>query len=389
MNFKQYSNIIYISILVAFLPPKFFSQNLKIKFAQSFELDSVDYNSDALSYDIKGDKTYYAQQLGSKIKVFLNQPGKIDRCIFNLDKGLGNYFLDFVIDADEKNIFLLFQQSVQSYSLKQGSKTDELLLLSNLTNEVLLKKHYENIFFTEDKLVITRCYNFATAQNDTLYANFCVFNPSELRLLYEKNLVHDAIGFTHLSSYFFDVNYGKVLFVNALKNKTLIFDLNHFDEINFIGDGVLLNPGIDHIPFDTKIIPYSNAKRNVKEVADFASKVDRFEGGRFVNDSIFLIVKKHKSKSIRGKRSIIFYELNSISRQWEYKCTRKFENGFSSKRYGIFQFFYPTLLKIQNNRLFVVEAYFPNAKVSKRKLKKAFMSDDNPKAGIYEYFLQI
>jgi len=373
-----------ILILAVAISPKLFSQKLQVEFLRNFCFDSLEYSSGNTIYQVFGNEIYYANQKGSSLKIF-KKDTLGDKNVFFLNKNNRDYFLDFAIDSSG-NIFLLFQTKLVKYELHdENSKVS----LKDIVAEAPLNLSYDNVYCTSGKIVLTRCYNYATIMGDTIFAEFRIFDTTNLEFVYNKKIVHDAIGFTHLSSYFMDVNYGKVLLVNALKNNAYIFDINERMFENSAGDGAYLNKNISEIPFPTQIIPYTNPKVIVRDVSAFAKKIDRYEGGRFVNDSTLILVKKNKGKSINGKRIISFYNLNSENGKWEFKSNKTFKNKMISGRYGIFNFYYPIPLQIHNNHVYLSEAYFLKTNVSKRKLKKAYMREDNLKVGLYEYFLAI
>jgi|GEM_PF-2345297 hypothetical protein len=373
-----------ILILAVAISPKLFSQKLQVEFLRNFCLDSSEYSTNNTIYEVFGNEIYYATSEGSALKIF-KKDTQGDKNVFFLKKNIKDYFLDFTIDSSG-SFFLLFQTKLVKYQLNDENS---IVSYKDIVAEAPLNLSYDNVYCTSGKIVLTRCYNYATLEKDTLFAEFSLFDRTNLQLVYTKKIVHDAIGFTHLSSYFMDVNYGKVLLVNALKNKAYIFNINERMSEDSAGDGAYLNKNISEIPFPTQIIPYTNPKAMVRDVSTFAKKIDRYEGGRFVNDSTLILVKKNKGKSINGKRTISVYQLNDSIGNWEFKSNKTFKNKMISGRYGIFNFYYPTHLKIHNNHVYLSEAYFLKTNVSKRKLKRAYMREDNLKVGLYEYFLAI
>lgn len=174
--------IVSFIILVAEMPPKFFSQKLNIELTRSYSLDSLDYELQDQPFQLFSNTIYYSEQLGPILKIY-KKDSISESCVYKMDKGLENYFLSFVIDSSQTNIFLLFQNSLVTFPINQIKPTLENYTMSQAKSSISLNDSYDNIYFSNEKIVLTRCYNYATAENDTLYSQYLICNASDLSLV--------------------------------------------------------------------------------------------------------------------------------------------------------------------------------------------------------------
>lgn len=230
------------------------------------------------------------------------------------------------------------------------------------------------------------CYNYATKESEPVNCHYKVIGLDGNSLKTAK-LKHDAIGFTHLPSYFINTGFNLVALTNALSNKIEIYDIMKDSSI-IIGDLNLINNEIDSLPFITKIEPYTSAKGILMNVSDFGKSVDRFEGSFVLNRETIGVVLKTKGNNINSKRLLYIYSKDEYG-NWGHTKTFKYKNNLYSKKYGLFQFYYPSGIKvIDENKISIVEFNIPNyvnSKLGLLRFKRNMSMDEPLKQAIYVY----
>jgi hypothetical protein len=343
-------------------------------------LDSSDYFSGFQAFQNLNSETYYSVQKGKSIKLF-QVKGTSDSSWFDLTLNVGEFFKSFIVDNEFENIYFLLQKSLLKFPLSNNNIYNS----SEAIGSVNLTEAYDNLYFESGKILLTRCYNEASVELDYSKSRVLLINPSDFTTERKLEFEHDAIGLTHLASYYFDCNYGKLLFVNGLSDKFEIVSLNN----NYhwaVGSDKELNSGVDSIPFKTQIMPYSNAKEIVSNISKFASKINYFEGGSFLNDSTFFVVQKTKG-NYNSKRILWFYKLNQLTNEWMLVTKRNFYNPNINADYLIFQFYNSNGIDVKDNIISIVEYAIPNGIKSMKKINQLIDKDENPHFKIYNFKL--
>lgn len=374
---------------MVFLPSLLLSQkSLDIQYDTKTPLDSIEYDGDIIKYKIDGNNLYYAGIKGNDLLIYNSRPLQNDKLIFRFQlREEGKYFLDFVIE-EESNLYLLFQKELFYFKLKD----DQLVYqLAESYKNQSFDTNFSNIYRTNNKVVLTNCYNHAVDEEDDK-CPYLVLDKENLSKIKQENLPHDAIGLTHIPSYFYDVNYGKILFINTLKKQAFVYNLDDDSSVYTIGDGQLLNEGVEKLPFSTHIVPYTNAKDVVRNVSIYSKTINYIEGGFFLNDTTLFLVEKTKSKKISSKRILHFYRYDKNKDEWNFYISKSFKNKKHSKKYKMLQFYYSTGIQIKDNKLYFCELYLPKESINPFKINR-YLSDifnyENFIYGIYEYKINL
>lgn len=362
----------------------FSQRSLNLRQVQKIELDQTDYIGDRPSkYEILKDTVYYIVKTAGKITLYKKHVNdsiskayqtlnSIPRLTFNTD---------FKIDIANSKIYYLFNDGI--IALANSPKTEVFPSLDYLTN---LDVIYYDLSIQSNVLVLNSCYNYATKEPGPVNCHYKVIDLDGNSVKTGK-LKHDAIGFTHLPSYFINTGFSLVALTNALSNKIEIYDIMN-DSSFIIGDLNSINNEIDSLPFNTKIEPYSNAKGVLMNVSEFGKTIDRFEGCFVLNRNTIGVVLKTKGNNINSKRLLYIYSKDEYG-NWGHTKTFKYKNNLYSKKYGLFQFYYPSGIQvIDESKISIVELNIPNyvnTKLGLLRFKRNVSMNKPLKQAIYVY----
>ena len=362
-----------------------FSQSsLNLKQIQKIELDKTDYIGGLpVKYEISQDTVYYIVKMAGKITLYKKHVNdsisEVHQTVHSIPRLSFN--TGFEIDIVNSKIYYLFSDGV--IALPNRPKSVDFPSLDYLTN---LDVIYYDISMQSNLLVMNSCYNYATKDPDPAYCHYKVIDL-EGNSVKTAKLKHDAIGFTHLPSYFINTGFNLVALTNALSNKIEIYDITNDSSI-ITGNLNLINNEIDSLPFNTKIGPYTNAKGVLMNVSDFGKSIDRFEGCFVLNRETIGVVLKTKGNNINSKRLLYIYSKDEYG-NWGHTKTFKYKNNLYSKKYGLFQFYYPSGIKvIDENKISIVEFNIPNyvnSKLGLLRFKRNMSMDEPLKQAIYVY----
>lgn len=222
-------------------------------------------------------------------------------------------------------------------------------------NYIPLNKLYDQIYCFNDTLVVTTAYN-------TYGAPYCAYTTIALNSFEEvmSQVVYiDAIGFSHLPSYFVSVSSQNIAITNCLKNSISIYNFKDPNPQYSLGNGQLLNPSIDSIPFETDVTKTPNVRKMVSEVSTFGYKINRFEGVFFMNDSLLVSVEKVKKSD---DRILHFYSLELKENKWYYTGARKMKSGLRQfEKYGVISFSSSPQFICRNNKIHCIEIDLPSS----------------------------
>src|SRR5690554_1204508 len=210
----------------------FSQKTLNLRQIQKIELDQTDYIGDIPSnYEILQDTIYYIVKTAGKITLYKKHVNdsiskayqtinSIPRLTFNTD---------FAIDIANSKIYYLFNDGI--IALANSPKTEVFPSLDYLTN---LDVIYYDLSIQSNLLVLNSCYNYATKEPGPVNCHYEVIDLDGNSVKIGK-LKHDAIGFTHLPSYFINTGFNLVALTDALSNKIAIYDIMN-DSSFIIGD---------------------------------------------------------------------------------------------------------------------------------------------------------
>jgi hypothetical protein len=376
MSFKFINSILVLVVL--FWTASAFSQKTEINIDSCVILENSDYFRDLNKFHWNKQSLYYLTKEKSEVSLVQRSQGKTDK--LGSFRGTEiNYLKDFVIDSSENFIYLLCHEKLVKYDISN---------LSTPLNILRINEYYDEVFVERGRILLTRCYNEATKSTTAPKPRILVLDAN-LNELKRIELNHDAIGLTHKPTYYIDVNYGKILFSNALKNKIEIIDIETFSTIS-IGDSSQINEGIDSLPLQTNIQPYSNPKTMIQELSAVVNKLNYIEGCSFLNDHEFLVVEKQKG-SINKHRKIHLFRYNVSNNLWEYKGASVFSNQSSrvDKKSGIFQFYFTERFEIWDNCIALMDVAFPKGVKSVKKFSKQLNETDNAHFAIYFFSIRV
>jgi len=378
--FKPYNFL--IGCVVVLLPHILTAQKLNLKLVEKTELGQSDYFSESQPVQKINDHILYSVKLGKVVSFY--KVGEVsDSLVFSFETRQQEYYKSFRFTQDLSSLFLLLHESVLKFDL-QSTDRETPSNSSSASSQYLLTEPYEDLVLDRNKVILTNAYNEAVDPTAEAMCRFLILDTTNLKEITKQNIAHDALGLTHKRTYLFAVHQGKILFVNSLHNSFYIFDTEKLTYSNF-GDSSLLNPKVDKIPFETKILKYTNPKDVVLRTIKFAGSVNYYEGGMFLNDSTIMISQKVKGHN-QSKRKLHFYRYNKQNNQWEILGYRTFKNGKISDQYHIFQFYYSNPLQVDNNRIYLTEISISN--LSKRKIDQEFEDSEKIKFALYEYQLE-
>lgn len=379
---RQIVNVIIGSVVV--LLPHFLSaQKLSLSYLDKTELRESDYFSGSLPFQTIGKQVYYSTKKGSIVS-FYKTGETADSLILTLETFPNEYYKSFRFSDDLSKLYILMHGSIIKLEMNE---TPPVALVNSTQAKAIyqLNETYDEITVNGNNLIVTQAYNEAVDLLSEPSCRYLILDASDLKEVSKQKMPHDALGLSHKHTYFFDVQYGKILFVNALKNTFSVVEIDE-NKTTYFGDSTLLNSGIDKIPFDTKVLKYSNPKDMVLKTIKFANSINYFEGGKFINDSTIMIVEKLKGRN-PSKRKLHFYQYSKQQNQWTFLCFRTFKNRKASSRYHIFQFYYPNPLQIVDNRVYLAEISATG--FSKRKINKDIENTEEIKFALYEYKLEL
>lgn len=307
------------------------------------------------------------------------------------------YFNCFTIV--ETNIFLHFQGKLLRFSLNKYDGQPQVK--EDATAAVPLFLHYkeygdtyDNIYEANGKLILTNCSNIDGDEGENWESPPCyavIVDPMTLMIVKFLSIKHDAIGLTHIPNYFVDVNYKRLLLVHALTQKAYVYDLENLDASpDSLGSFKLLNEGISSLPFSTRIISYTtNARELVGRISQYADKINRMEGGFFLNDSTVVLVEKLKGPKFGGKRVLHFFKQNYLSQKWAHVYSRMIKestNPHYSKRYKFLGFTDYRGFIVKNNIIYMLGSELPTEVKSRAQLRKYYRTNGFPqKSRFYGY----
>jgi hypothetical protein len=368
-----------------FLCQSLFSQKrFNIEQLDKIVLDKCPYTGGGdCNYEIYNDTIYYTVRNGAFLTLYkkhVKDSISTDYQVINNRKG-SIFYTDFVVDINSNSIYYLFNNGV--FHLPNKKTSIELDAQNYLFENSLV---YYKLNIENNSLILSRCYNGFSNSGEPQKCHVKVVDFDGNIKLNEK-FVHDAIALTHLPSYFIDAKFNKVVFTNALRDEIRVFNLNT-NSTKIVGDLDLLNEGIDSIPYNTIISEGVNAKQIIANVSGFAKTIDRIEGCLVLNENTICVVMKLKGKGIDSKRIIKIFQKN-INDIWEHVSSFRFRNKIFSKKYGLFQFYYPSGVKvIDENTLSFTEINLPNYVDSKLKVISYQRNMDFeiiPKTAVYVY----
>lgn len=383
MSMKK--QILFFLLVVAFLPSLVFAQKkLNLNLVNRFPLDSVSYDQGRVKYQITGDTIYYEKMSNGILTIYRKISSQGNSApIFRYKISKKQYFLDFAVYKNQIYILAYYHQ-LMSFTLKSSAK---IVTEEDTNHSISLHFYYDRVYVTDGKIVLTKCYNNAVKnKEDKIYCPYLVLATQDLSPIIENKLQHDAIGLTHLSGVsYYDINYGKILFTDGLSNTAYIYNLQSKKPIASIGNGELLNKGIDSLPFSTKILYNTNGKGVVLKLIKLSKKINFIQYGAFLNDSTVFLVEEIKSKKNVRKRILSFYQKNRNEGKWKFIGKKKFRNKKDfSKSYGIFHF-YSANISVTDNKVCFPEMYVPKSKDNVTKIKSYIKNEENPIFCIYEY----
>lgn len=345
----------------------------EISFIKTIRLDSVPYEQETLNYLVKDSSIYYVRKLDKELKIYkTNLIYSTDELFFTKTLNKRKHLHDFEIEND--TVYLLFKDTLIIFKLTNFLDNKKIKTLA-------LNNSYSKIRVYKSNIILTDCYNYAVDEISERGCPYLIIDKYNFSIKKYNKLNHDAIGLTHLPSYMYAIDYGKILLTNSLHNKFRLIEIDKNIE-SIIGDKTPINNGVDSIPFSTHIKPYTSAKGIVLKINKFARTINYYEGCSFVNDSTFLIIEKSKNKRI-----LHFY--TKKQNNWRLQNSIKFKNKKYSKKYKCLQFHFRNGFQIHDNKIYFTEIYVPSEIKNWKSLKKYLLTQSKPKFGIYEYEIKI
>ncbi len=372
----------FIGCVVVLLPHILTAQKLDLELVKKTELRQSDYFSESQPLQRINNQIYYSVKTG-KLVSFYKVGETSDSLVFSFEPRLKEYYKSFRFAEDLSSLFILLHEAVLKFDLR--TTVPENPSNSSLaSSQVVLAEPYDEIALDSNRLILTNAYNEAVDPSAEPMCRFLVLNTNDLKTVTKQTIAHDALGLTHKRTYLFAVHNGKILFVNSLHNSFLVYDIEKGFYTTF-GDSSLVNAKVDRIPFETKILKYTNPKDVVLNTIKFAGDINYYEGGMFLNDSTIMVSEKIKGHD-QSKRKLHFYGFDKQSGHWKNLGFRTFKNGKVSQKYHIFQFYYSNPIQAENNRIYLTEISVEN--LSKRKIEHEFENSEKIKFALYEYKLE-